>query len=59
MADPSPYRDRGNTASGPSDPQAPPGIPTWVKVAAVISAVIILLFLILLLTGGHSPGRHT
>ena len=59
MADPSPYRDRDSIASAPSDRQAPSGTPTWVKVAGVIAAVIILLFLILLLTGGHSPGRHT
>lgn len=39
----------------------PPGMPRWVKIAAIIVGLLILLFLILQLTGvagDHGPGRH-
>ena len=39
----------------------PPGMPRWVKIAAMAVGVLILLFLILQLTGvagQHGPGRH-
>jgi hypothetical protein len=40
---------------------SPPGMPRWVKIAAIIVGVLILLFVILQLTGiggEHGPGRH-
>ena len=40
---------------------SPPGMPRWVKIAAITVGVLILLFLILQLTGiagEHGPGRH-
>lgn len=39
----------------------PPGMPRWVKIAAIVVGVLILLFLVLQLTGvggEHGPGRH-
>ena len=47
-----------------SDPDrdSPPGMPRWVKIAALAVFALILLFLILQLTGvagDHGPGRHT
>ncbi len=36
-----------------------PGTPRWVKVAAVLVALLaVLLIVLLLLGGGHGPGRH-
>lgn len=45
-----------------ADPDVPPGMPLWVKVAAVVVALLLVLFLVLQLTGlggHHGPGRHT
>ncbi len=44
-----------------SDPGSPPGIPRWVKIAALAVGALILLFLILKIAGvggEHGPGRH-
>lgn len=35
------------------------GVPRWVKVAGVITAVIVALFVVLMLVGDHGPGRHS
>lgn len=44
---PAPTRDR------------PPGMPRWVKIVAVVGAVLVLAAAGLALAGGeHSPGRH-
>ena len=43
------------------DPRSTTGMPRWVKVFAIIAAVIAVLIAILLLTagpGGHGPGMH-
>jgi hypothetical protein len=41
------------------DPQpGPPPRPRWVKVSAIIIAVLALLVVILAITGGHGPARH-
>jgi hypothetical protein len=40
----------------------PPGMPRWVKVAAVVVGLLILLFVVLQLTGiagEHGPGMHS
>ena len=49
-----------------ADPPRSPDIephttPRWVKVSAIIAAVVVLLVLIVLVTrpGGHGPSRHT
>lgn len=54
MADRSPDPD---ASEGPGSTSS---TPRWVKVFAIISALVILLFVILLITGsgGHGPGRH-
>ena len=47
---------RPDTGSG-----SPPGMPRWVKMAAITVGILILLFVILRLTGiggEHGPGRH-
>jgi hypothetical protein len=36
----------------------PPGVPTWVKVSAIIAAVLVAILVVALLMGGHGPGRH-
>ena len=37
----------------------PPPAPRWVKVFAIVAAVLAALVLVLLLSGGgHGPGRH-
>ncbi len=41
--------------------ETPPGMPRWVRVAAIVVGVLILAFLVLQLTGvagEHGPGRH-
>lgn len=51
-----PRRDTG------SDPQAPPPVPRWVKVAAIIAGLLLLAFLVLRFTGvggEHGPSRHS
>lgn len=43
------------------DAGAPPGMPRWVKVAAVVVGLLLLLVLVLQLTGvagEHGPGMH-
>ena len=40
----------------------PPGMPRWVKVAAIVVGLLILVFLVLQLTGlagDHGPGMHS
>jgi hypothetical protein len=36
----------------------PPAIPGWVKIFAVVAALVVLVFVVLLVTGGHRPRRH-
>ena len=53
MTEPTPRSDTG--------PDTPPGMPRWVKVAAIVVGVLFLLFVVLQLTGiggEHGPGRH-
>ena len=43
-------------------PDAPPGMPRWVKVAAIVVGLLILIVVILQLTGlagDHGPGMHS
>ena len=57
MTDPRP-EDRGPGA----DQEGPPGLPRWVKVAAIVVGLLLLLFLVLQLTGvggQHGPGMHS
>ena len=40
----------------------PPGLPRWVKVAAIVVGLLLLIVVILQLTGvagEHGPGRHS
>jgi hypothetical protein len=41
----------------PHPEQPTPGTPRWVKVFAIVGAVVVLLIVILLLTG-HGPSQH-
>ena len=44
------------------DTTTPPGMPLWVKAAAVVVALLLAVYLVLLLTGhggGHGPGMHS
>ncbi len=50
-----------NTRPVEADPGTPPGMPRWVKIAAIVVGLLILLFVVLQLTGiggEHGPGRH-
>lgn len=71
MADPPGYPDSGpDTQDGSGagrDHGAPPGMPRWVKVSAIVVGVLILLVVGVMLIGGHEggpgpgghgPGRH-
>lgn len=48
------------TDSSPQEPPEHPGTPRWVKVFAIVAAVLALLVVVLMLVGGgqHGPGRH-
>lgn len=54
--------DSSHSASpGEADRESPPGMPRWVKIAAIIVGILVLLFVVLKLTGiggEHGPGRH-
>ena len=56
MVEHQPRRDDGER---PDLGDGSDGIPRWVKVFAVIAAIVILLFVTLLLIGSdHGPGRY-
>ena len=60
MADPPRSPAAGGGGAGP-DRAATTGTPRWVKVSAIIAAVVIVLFVLLLVIkgpGGHGPRRH-
>lgn len=44
-----------------SDHEAPPRMPRWVKVGAIIVGILILAVVAVMVFGGgnHGPGRHT
>jgi hypothetical protein len=48
--------------SSPPPPSAPPGVPRWLKVSAIVAGVIVLVLVLLAITGvlggQHGPGRH-
>ncbi|WP_328996591.1 hypothetical protein OG394_18260 [Kribbella sp. NBC_01245] len=49
-----------DSGHGPSS--GPPRMPRWVKLSALVVAIILLLVVIAMLTGvggDHGPGRHT
>ena len=60
MADPPRDRHTGEDARLAADRQPAPGMPRWVKVTAVIVAVLaLLLVIVMLISGGsHGPQRH-
>ena len=52
----------GDAIGGTDDADTPPGLPRWVKVAAVVVGLLILVVLVLQLTGvagEHGPGMHS
>lgn len=43
------------------DIDAPPKVPRWLKISAIVVGILVLVFLVLQLTGvggQHGPGRH-
>ena len=40
------------------DPEAPPGVPRWVKVFGIVVGILILVFVILHLTGNGLGNLH-
>jgi hypothetical protein len=59
MPDSPPYPDAGDATGLAQDRGAPSGMPRWVKVSAVVAAVLVALVVVMLLVGGdHGPGRH-
>lgn len=59
MADPSATPDPADAVPRSADREPHTGTPRWVKVFAVVGALLILLLVVMLLAGGHGPGRHT
>jgi hypothetical protein len=61
MVGPRAYSDPGEDRENQRKAQSPPRAPRWVKVAAVIGALVALIVVVMLLFGGgsHGPGRHT
>lgn len=49
----------GSVTPEPSDPgtREPTGMPRWVKVFGLVTAVVAVLVVVMLLIG-HGPGRH-
>lgn len=45
----------------PGTDETPPGMPLWVKAAAVVVGLLLVVYVVLLLTGhgGHGPGMHS
>lgn len=60
MADPRSSSGDGDDAAAERPGGAPPGMPRWVKVFAVIALVlaVLLVGLVALSDGDHGPGRH-
>ncbi|HEX8510750.1 MAG TPA: hypothetical protein VF635_14780 [Propionibacteriaceae bacterium] len=37
----------------------PPGVPNWVKISAIVVAILVVAVIVAMLLGGnHGPGRH-
>jgi hypothetical protein len=54
-----PPNDSGDGPRGEPDRASPPGTPRWVKLFAIIAAVVVVAIVILALAGGeHGPSRH-
>lgn len=48
--------------SADQDTASPPGMPRWVKAAAVVVGLLLVIYLVLVLTGDgghHGPGMHS
>ena len=60
MAEPPTDRNENGAAGGARDPDAPPGMPRWVKVFGVVVVLLVLVLLAMLLfgPGEHGPRRH-
>jgi hypothetical protein len=59
QGEPPRHPEIGDERSAAPDVESPPGTPRWVKLFAVIAVIVVAGFVILLLTGGHSPARHS
>lgn len=51
--EPEPTRRRGASSD------QPPGLPNWVKISAIVVAILVAVAVVAMLLGGnHGPGRH-
>ena len=54
--------DRPQPQNRPAREDGPPGLPLWVKAAAVVVGLLLVVYVVLQLTGlggGHGPGMHS
>lgn len=60
MADPSPPPDPDDDLSGETGRGQITGTPRWVKVSAIVAAVLLALAVVVMVASGghHGPGRH-
>ena len=61
MAEHPGYPDTNDRANDGRGVEAPPGVPRWVWVSAIVVGVLVVLGFVVMLVGGgqHGPGRHT
>ena len=61
MAEHSGYPDTNDRTNDGRGLEAPPPVPRWVWVSAVVVGVLVVLgFVVMLVSGGqHGPGQHT
>jgi hypothetical protein len=50
--------DQGTEPGSVPAEAKPPPRPRWVKVSAILAAVIVVLVVVLAIVGGHGPARH-
>ena len=47
------------TRSAGAGSDQPPGVPNWVKISAIVVAILVVAVIVAMLLGGnHGPGRH-
>lgn len=49
------------TPTAPGEHEAPPGMPSWVKllIGALLAVILLAVLAMVLLGGNHGPGRHS
>lgn len=61
MAEHSGYPDTNDRTTDGRGLEAPPPVPRWVWVSAIVVGVLVVLGVVVMLVGGgqHGPGQHT